>query len=146
MYIKYPIRHWESKEHLRQIAGGTWTPMKDEKGNILHGIMGKHGVRDKKMDGSYIGGDFVRMEPGSSFPLHTHEGDHEIYFIEGSGKAHINGENIPIMAGYLLHIPAEYLHGIWVPKQAPGPLIFVAVGHPHHPIDSTHRMKSLAAS
>ncbi len=134
-------REWELEKHLRHIHSGQWIPMRDDSNNILPGIHGKHGVRGLKKDGTHIGCDFIRMRPGSRFPLHTHEGDHEIYFIKGNGFVHINGKNIAVTAGHLIHIPAEYPHGVWVAEDAPCPLVFAAVGHPHEHVDSSDRMK-----
>ena len=134
-------RSWERDWHLRHLDDGEWRPMCDSEGNQLVGIDGKWGVRGQKPDGSHIGCDFIRMQPGTGFPLHTHDGDHEIYFISGYGFVYINGQNISVTAGHIIHIPAEYAHSVWVPDAAIRPLIFAATGHPHHNVDAHDRMK-----
>jgi quercetin dioxygenase-like cupin family protein len=134
-------RNWQEEKHLRHLADGQWIPMLDSDGNVLPGIDGMHGVRDEKGDGTYIGADFVRMQHGTAFPLHSHHGDHEIYVIKGAGIVHINGKDVVVKAGHLIHIPAEYPHGISVPERFASPLIFVAMGHPHQHVDARNRMQ-----
>jgi quercetin dioxygenase-like cupin family protein len=136
-------RTWIKFEHLRHLDDeGAWVPMYDNGGNILIGIEGKCGVRGRKPDGTYIGGDFIRMQPGTAFPLHTHEGEHEIFFISGFGWVSIADEEINVRAGHAIHIPAEYRHAVWVSEHSREPLVFFAVGHPHYHVDATNRMKT----
>ena len=135
------LRYWDADEHLANVHTGVWRPMVGPDGAPLHGIDGKRGVRGIKRDGSHIGADFIRMQPGARFELHTHEGEHEIYFISGTGAVHIDGEDITVTGGYLIHIPAEYPHGVWVPPGMLAPLIFAAVGHPHHHVHAPDRMQ-----
>src|SRR6266487_6413478 len=111
-------RTWQIGEHLRHLGDGDWIPMLDSSGHALPSIWGKQGVRGLKKDGTHIGFDFIKMGPGARFPLHTHEGDHEIYFIKGDGYVHINGEDIFVTAGHMIHIPAEYPHSVWVSRAA----------------------------
>ena len=123
--------------------------MYDPRGNVLDGIEGKAGVCGVKADGSAIGLDFIRMQPGACFPLHTHEGDHEIYFISGAGVVTIDGRHVAVTGGHAIHIPAELPHAVWVGDDASEPLIFAATGHPHHAVDDVDRMayaKSFSAA
>jgi mannose-6-phosphate isomerase-like protein (cupin superfamily) len=136
-----PDRAWKLQQHLRHLSEENWVPMYDDHGNVLAGIEGMPGVRDQKPDGTFIGADFVRMQPGASFPLHTHQGDHEIYFISGFGFVTINEDAIAVRAGSLIHIPAEYPHAVWVPDRGIEPLIFCAMGHPHQHVDAHDRMQ-----
>jgi hypothetical protein len=131
------MRLWIKDGQLSHLTDGTWGPMYDDHGNRLAGIEGKCGVRAQKADGTWIGGDFVRMQPHAAFPLHTHEGEHVIYFIYGSGFVHINGKDVPVRTDQLIHIPAEYPHSVWCAEQ---PLMFLAVGHPHQQVHSLERM------
>jgi mannose-6-phosphate isomerase-like protein (cupin superfamily) len=135
------LRRWNDQEHLRHLSEGEWEAMYDDQGRVLIDIQGKHGVRGIKPDGTAIGCDFIRMYPGSRFPLHTHDGDHELYIIKGVGFVHINGEDICVTEGHIVHIPAEYPHGVWVGEEAGEPLIFASTGHPHHHVDDIDRMK-----
>ena len=138
--IRLEERSWDREQHLRHISEGDWSPMLDADGKVLRGIVGKHGVAGEKMDGTEIGSDYVKMEPGSHFPLHEHEGDHQIYFISGEGFVHIDGDNVAVREGTLIHIPGEYPHGVWVDEKALEPLIFAAMGHPHKKVDAADRM------
>lgn len=135
------LRYWDADEHLANAHLGEWRPMVGPDGKALPGIDGKAGVRGAKLDGTHIGADFIRMQPGARFALHVHEGEHEIYFVSGSGAVHIDGEDIRVTGGHLIHIPAEYPHGVWVPDNLHAPLIFVAIGHPHHHVHAPDRMR-----
>lgn len=139
--IRLEKRAWSRELHMRHLNDGEWIPMLDADGNILQGIVGKHGVAGRKLDGTTIGSDFVKMDPGASFPLHEHTGDHQIFFISGSGFVIINDERIDVTAGHLIHIPGEYPHGVGVDTSATEPLIFVPTGHPHKRIDAHDRMQ-----
>jgi len=117
--------------------------MYDEQGNKLKDIEGKRGVRAQKADGSYIGCDFIRMQPGSAFPMHTHEGDHVLYIVYGEGFVHIDGRDIAVRADHVIHIPAECPHRVWCAERS---LMFAATGHPHIHVDAHDRMKSLSST
>ena len=139
--LRLEDRTWDRSRHLQHIDQGTWVPMRDADGAILPGILGMSAVEGVKRDGTTIGSDYVRMEPGSRFPLHEHEGDHVIYFISGEGFVRIDREDIPVRAGHCIHIPGEYPHGVWVDPSATEPFVFVAVGHPHKHVDAPDRMR-----
>jgi quercetin dioxygenase-like cupin family protein len=136
-------RAWDIREHLRHLEDEPWVTMLDEEGWVLPGIEGKRGVRGRKDDGTHIGLDFIRMQPGSAFPLHVHDGDHELYVIAGSGFVHIDGCDIPVVVGNAIHIPAEYPHGVRVPEGLREPLVFVAIGHPHKHVHALNRMREV---
>lgn len=138
--LKIEKRSWDRERHLRHIRESNWLPMFDADGKVLSGILGMPGVSGEKSDGTIIGADFVRMNPGTKFPLHVHVGDHEIYFISGSGFVHIDGCDIAVEGGTLIHIPGEYPHGVWVDHVVSEPLIFTAMGHPHKHVDAADRM------
>ncbi len=140
MQLHLVPREWDCDEHLANLYRGEWRQLHDPDGKPLVGIKGKPGVRGIKGDGTFIGADFISMDSGARFALHTHEGDHELYVIAGSGYVHIDGQDIAVRAGSLIHIPAEYPHGVWVGENDEG-LIFCAVGHPHHHVHAPDRMK-----
>lgn len=135
------LRTFDLSEHLRSIEQGQWLPLVNPQGMALSGIMGKRGVRGVKLDGSAFGTDFIMMQPGAAFALHTHEGEHNIYFIRGMGFVDIGADHIVVRQGCVIHIPAELPHAVSVPDYAQGPLIFAATGHPHQHVHSKDRMK-----
>jgi mannose-6-phosphate isomerase-like protein (cupin superfamily) len=140
MQLNLVPREWDCSEHIAQLHKGIWLPLFAPNGKRLRGIHGKRGVRGIKGDGTFIGADFIRMGAGTRFPLHTHEGDHELYVISGMGYVHIDGQDIAVRAGSLIHIPGEYPHGVWVGEND-GPMVFCAVGHPHHHVHARERMR-----
>lgn len=125
---------------------GAWVRLLDEDGTLLPGIRGRVGAQGPDNAGGRIGADTIEMEPGSAFPLHVHPGDHILYVVSGAGFVHIDGADHPIGAGDTVFLPAELPHGVHADPAAASPLRFVAVGHPHHPIDSAGRMRRVSRS
>jgi quercetin dioxygenase-like cupin family protein len=135
------VRKWVSDEHLRNVLKGEWTSMYDSDGRILEGIRGRMGAVGTGIHGMEIGVDLIEMQPGTAFPLHIHDGDHILYVESGEGTVHIDGKNRVIKKGDTIYIAAEYSHGIQGPEKGKKkPLVIVAFGHPHTPVESKHRM------
>lgn len=118
--------------------------LKDEEGNVLEGITGIAGAAAITMlSNEEIGVDYIEMEPGHDFPLHTHPGDHLLVFLEGQALVHINGTDWLATAGFSIFIPGEYAHGVKTVPGFAGTLRFIAFGHPHKHIHGTDRMHVL---
>lgn len=139
--MDFRLRTFDPADHVRSIERGTWEPLVDPEGIPLSGIVGKRGVVGTKADGTAIGTDFIMMLPGAEFALHTHEGEHNIYFIAGMGFVDVGAEHVHVRTGSVIHIPAELPHRVSVPHYAQGPLIFAATGHPHHDVHARDRMQ-----
>lgn len=123
-----------------ELAG--WVRLLDDDGSILAGIRGRSGAAGFCKDGAPMGADEIEMEPGSAFPLHVHPGDHILYVLSGEGYVQIDGADIAISAGDSLYLPAELPHG--VRAGTTGNLRFIAIGHPHRPLQSADRMKRIS--
>jgi len=52
------------------------------------------------------------VEPGGNTPRHSHPWEHEVYVIEGSGKAHGKDRAVELKAGDALFIPPDEYHFI----------------------------------
>ena len=52
----------------------------------------------------------VDLDPGNSFPKHTHPGEEIIYVIEGSFEYEIGGKVSKVKAGDVLFVPAGAVH------------------------------------
>jgi quercetin dioxygenase-like cupin family protein len=114
--------------------------MVDDHGQVVPGARGRAGVAGFTAAGAAMGADLVEMAPGSSFPLHTHPGDHILYIVQGPGIVHVDGEDREVRAGDTVFIPAEYAHGVRTLDSAAAPLVFLAMGHPHRALDAADRM------
>jgi quercetin dioxygenase-like cupin family protein len=139
--IQQSIRKFVKSEHLKNVLAGDWVSLVNEWGETLPGIRGRAGAILQTEEGVEFGADLIEMQPGSAFALHTHPGNHILYIIKGSGMVHCDGVDYHVRKGDTIAIPAEYPHGVKTYTSAPGPLIFLAVGHPHKAIDSRDRMK-----
>lgn len=54
----------------------------------------------------------VDLDPGVTFPLHSHPGEEIIYVLEGTWEYQVEGKGaIPLEAGEVLFIPAGVKHG-----------------------------------
>ncbi|MBI4734395.1 MAG: cupin domain-containing protein, partial [Rubrobacteridae bacterium] len=51
-----------------------------------------------------------KVEPGGNTPLHTHDWEHEVFVLKGSGSAYSEGEFVPMNAGDAIFIPPNELH------------------------------------
>ena len=125
---------------------GPWGLMGDDTGTVLHGVHGKPGVRGLKRDDTFIGADFIRIDPGCGFLPHAHEGDHILFVLEGRGCLSYDGNIIELMPGNLAFVPAEHPHAMSCPSDATTALEVLAIGHPHHEVFSLRRSYSVSES
>ncbi len=54
----------------------------------------------------------IYLKSGCIVPMHNHEAEQMTYVLSGSMKFKVNGEDIVVRAGDVLHIPS------WLPHQA----------------------------
>jgi quercetin dioxygenase-like cupin family protein len=66
--------------------------------------------RDLSVPGREVIQVRVDLEPGYSFPSHTHPGEEIIYVIEGTWQYEIDGKRVTAKAGDVLFIPAKTIH------------------------------------
>ncbi len=140
---KDTLRQFIPEEHINNVLEGELVDLYDNHGNRLEGIKGRVGISAPSKTGFRIGIDYMEMSIGSSFPLHTHEGDHILYVIEGKGVASVNGKDHFLKEGDAIFVPSEYPHAFRALTIEEGnePFKFVAVGNPHRPLTSKDRMK-----
>ncbi len=50
------------------------------------------------------------VEPGGHSPRHSHDYEHEVFIVEGSGTVLLNGKEQPIKAGDVVYVPADHEH------------------------------------
>jgi quercetin dioxygenase-like cupin family protein len=118
---------------------GPWELMSDRDGKPLLGVYGKAGVRGLTPENSYIGADFIRIDPGCGFAPHAHAGDHILHVLEGRGIVNFDGNDIELYPGNVVLVPADYPHAVTCPKDATTPMMLLAIGYPHHEISSPWR-------
>ncbi|WP_128378881.1 cupin domain-containing protein [Streptomyces cavernae] len=126
-------------DHIQNLLDGVRRTMYDDAGVRLENITGVGGAQARILSDLSIGIDRITMLPGTSFPLHVHEGAHLLYVLGGRGGLHIDGEDHVLVPGDSIYVPAEYPHGVQGPLDDEQ-LDFLAFGVPHHPIDSHTRM------
>jgi quercetin dioxygenase-like cupin family protein len=134
------LRRFNHEEHIRNMASAPAVDMFDDLGRVLSGIVGVGGATGLMAGGMPLGVDQIVMSAGSAFPLHVHEGDHLLYVLEGVGGLHVDGVDYVLREGDSIYVPADYPHGVRGPDSGP-PVRILAFGVPHHPIDSTTRMR-----
>jgi quercetin dioxygenase-like cupin family protein len=138
--LKAALRRFISEEHIRNVLQGEWVALYDDEGNRLEGIRGRIGVSAMTLGGQEIGIDFMEMQPGSAFPLHTHQGDHILYVVSGRGLAQVGGRDHPLETGDTIFVPAEHPHSFKTYADSITPFQILAVGHPHKHLSATDRM------
>jgi quercetin dioxygenase-like cupin family protein len=138
--LEAALRRFISDEHIRNVLEGDWVDLFDDDGNKLDGIRGRIGVSAMTFGDHEIGIDFMEMQPGSAFPLHTHEGDHILYVVSGRGLAQVGGEDHPLETGDTIFVPAEHPHSFKTYHDSTSPFQILAVGHPHKHLSAVDRM------
>jgi len=133
-------RTFNPRDHIVNVIHGELVDMFDDAGNRLPGIQGTGGSHGNSHGGLAIGVDRIVMQQGTAFPLHVHEGDHLLVILAGTGSIHVDGIDYKLTEGDSIYVPAEYPHGVGGPSDEV-PFELLAFGIPHHPIDSTTRMK-----
>jgi quercetin dioxygenase-like cupin family protein len=138
--LRSATRVFSSEQHLHNILTGEWVELVDEEGHPLPGIRGRVGAAGMTLGQVELGADLIEMQPGSAFPLHTHEGDHLLYVVSGHGFVHIDGVDQPVTEGDTIFVPAEYPHGVLSDAEATDVFRLLAVGHPHKHVGARDRM------
>jgi quercetin dioxygenase-like cupin family protein len=83
-----------------------------------------------------FGADIIRFAANEGVMNHTHEGDHILFVIKGTGIVEYNGVENPLYPGLSYLIPGQVDHAI----RAKEDLVLIAVGNNHRPLDSKERM------
>jgi mannose-6-phosphate isomerase-like protein (cupin superfamily) len=120
-------------ERIRNVLEGDWVTM-------LDGIRGRRGVTGlprHPMGLDHMGLDLIEMEPGTSFPCHTHPGAHILFVLEGEGTVTIRGDVHRTCPGDCYYIDAEEEHAVG----AVGRHRLLSIGFPHKQIDDPARMR-----
>ena len=52
----------------------------------------------------------ISFEQGGQSPNHSHDYEHEMYVINGSGTAEVNGETINLKQGDIIYVPPNAKH------------------------------------
>ncbi len=51
-----------------------------------------------------------KVAPGGHTPRHSHDYEHEVFILDGSGEAHLSGSDHPVRPGDVLYVPADAEH------------------------------------
>ena len=71
---------------------------------------------------------FLGIVQPSKAPFHSHSYDEVGYIVEGTGVAHVDGEEIPLRAGSCFHLAPDQVHCI--ENSGGGPMRILGVFHP----------------
>lgn len=134
-------RQFIAHEHIKNMLAGRWQPMFDNEGNRLNDIHGRTGAIGQSEDGLPIGVDLIEMQPGSSFALHTHSGQHILFVVEGEGVVSVNGRDHPLRVGDSVFVPANCPHGVGAGNTPGQPFQLLSFGYPHKNVDAHDRMQ-----
>jgi quercetin dioxygenase-like cupin family protein len=53
------------------------------------------------------------VEPGGHSPLHTHEGEHEVFILEGEAAVWRDGDEVPVKSGTAVYVPPGEKHAFY---------------------------------
>jgi mannose-6-phosphate isomerase-like protein (cupin superfamily) len=83
----------------------------------------------------------MTIQPGEDIGEETHEGDQLLFFVEGEGRAVLDGASEPVNAGDMVYVPAGTLHNFV--NSGAEPLRLVTVyAPPEHPDGTVHETKA----
>lgn len=85
-----------------------------------------------------LGVDLLRVEPGDSFPIHTHPGDHLLLCVAGTGSISIGRKTYVVKPGDLYMVPGLIPHAVGAADDDFH--VLAAFGSPHKPVASPDRM------
>jgi quercetin dioxygenase-like cupin family protein len=95
---------------------------------------------DALVSNGHLGADVIRLAAGERFAPHTHPGDHLLIVIGGQGTITYDGVIYPTRAGEIYLVAGEIPHAVGAITGH----VILAVGSPHQPVDSPHRMTPVA--
>jgi mannose-6-phosphate isomerase-like protein (cupin superfamily) len=83
----------------------------------------------------------MTIQPGDDIGEETHDGDQILIFVEGEGRAVLEGDSEPVRAGDLVFVLAGTLHNFV--NAGPEPLRLVTIyAPPEHPDGTVHETKA----
>ena len=88
-------------------SGITWQIVEAQQTGVKRTDLQKH---DLSTPGREVVQVRVDLDPGYSFPKHTHPGEEIIYVIEGTFEYEIDGKISRVKAGDVLFVPAGAIH------------------------------------
>lgn len=91
---------------------------------------------DPILSNGNFGCDIIRFDAGKGVPAHTHEGNHILLVLLGTGFVFYDQRPYALKAGYAYLIEGSVVHAI----KATTELILMAIGDNHFPVDSQERM------
>jgi quercetin dioxygenase-like cupin family protein len=86
-----------------------------------------------------FGADVIRFAANEGVANHTHEGDHMLFVIKGTGFVEYNGTDHALHPGVCYLIPGHVDHAV----KATTELVLIAVGNNHFPVDSEQRLEPI---
>ena len=60
------------------------------------------------------------VEPGGFTPRHSHDYEHEVFIVGGSGTVLLEGQERPVKAGDVIYVPADQEHQFKAGQASPG--------------------------
>lgn len=52
----------------------------------------------------------IYLKRGALVPMHTHDSEQMTYVLQGALRVHVNGEEVTVREGEVLHIPPRLAH------------------------------------
>jgi quercetin dioxygenase-like cupin family protein len=130
------------QDTIEQMQIAQWSAVGTDGAIIVKGGLQKFQMSHSDATGTPLvkrgkfGADVIRFEAGRGVMNHTHEGDHILFVIKGTGIVEYDGTEYDLVPGVCYLIPGCVDHAI----KARTELLLIAVGNDHAPVDSVERM------
>lgn len=102
-------------KHYKDVKPGTYTGIPDGV-QMREMITGQDGAPNFSMR-------VFDLDPGTSTPFHSHEWEHEVFIVKGTGRVKTEGKETPFKPGDTVYIAPQEAHCFI----ADGPAQFVCV-------------------
>lgn len=85
-----------------------------------------------------FGADMLKFSPGQKTEIHTHEGDHVLFVVEGQGWLLYGEKTMPLVAGTCYFVPGNVRHQVGAGLDE---MFLLSVGNFHQSVDSPNRLQ-----
>jgi quercetin dioxygenase-like cupin family protein len=86
-----------------------YTDVEPEKATEAEGVSFRVVIGEKEKAPNFVMRVFD-VEPGASSPRHTHDWEHEVFILSGTGRVYGGGKEVSLSPGFTVYVPPMEEH------------------------------------